>query len=60
MIRRLLTKQKIVMNTHKIETILTENGKLLLDNIPYSRKSQKQQPLRFELSLRPVSYLKQD
>ncbi len=25
------------MNTHKIETILTENGKLLLNNIPFEK-----------------------
>ena len=27
------TKHKPTMNTHKIETTLTENGKLLIDNI---------------------------
>ncbi|ACB53573.1 unknown [Crocosphaera subtropica ATCC 51142] len=25
------------MNTHKIETTLTENGKLLIDNIPFKK-----------------------
>ena len=31
------TKHKPTMNTHKIETTLTENGKLLIDNIPFNK-----------------------